>query len=111
MLEQFKQRTGASTIMEEGSTGSTELQLAVLQGLGASTYLKKRRNMKIEPRTSRTANEGVRPVPGCFHADAEALGAFRNAIYSKTHFMADTRRKGESGSDAERLCAGFVEAL
>ena len=49
--------------------------------------------MKIEPRTFTLPNGEVLTVRSLCADDAEALSAFRNAIYSETHFMADTRRK------------------
>ena len=44
--------------------------------------------MKIEPRTFTRPNGEVLTVRSLCADDAEALSAFRNAIYSETHFMA-----------------------
>ena len=53
--------------------------------------------MKIEPRTFTRPNGEVLTVRSLCADDAEALSAFRNAIYSETLNMArkpaDTRRK------------------
>ena len=50
--------------------------------------------MKIEPRTFTLPSGEVLTVRSLCADDAEALDAFRNATYSETHFMPDTRRKG-----------------
>ena len=44
--------------------------------------------MKIEPRMFTLPNGEVLTVRSLCADDAEALSAFRNAIYSETHFMA-----------------------
>ena len=44
--------------------------------------------MKIEPRTFTLPSGEVLTVRSLCADDAEALSAFRNAIYSETHFMA-----------------------
>lgn len=49
--------------------------------------------MKIEPRTLTRPNGEVLTVRSLCADDAEALSAFRNAIYSETHFMARYPRK------------------
>ena len=52
--------------------------------------------MKIEPRTFTLPSGEVLTVRSLCTDDAEALVAFRNAIYSETHFMARYPEEGES---------------
>ena len=52
--------------------------------------------MKIEPRTFTLPNGEVLTVRSLCADDAEALSAFRNAIYSETHFMARYPEEGAS---------------
>ena len=56
--------------------------------------------MKIEPRTFTLPNGEVLTVRSLCADDAEALSAFRNAIYSETHFMA---RYPEEGASLEAM--------
>ena len=58
--------------------------------------------MKIEPRTFTLPNGEVLTVRSLCADDAEALSAFRNAIYSETHFYGPIPGgRSESGSDGE----------
>ena len=58
--------------------------------------------MKIEPRTFTLPSGEVLTVRSLCADDAEALSAFRNAIYGETHFYGPIPGgRSESGSDAE----------
>ena len=68
--------------------------------------------MKIVPCTFQLPNGELLTVRSLCADDAEALNAFRNAIYSETHFMArypeegaslEAMRKGLAGSEASAL--------
>ena len=61
--------------------------------------------MKIEPRTFTRPNGEVLTVRSLCADDAEALSAFRNAIYSETHFMA---RYPEEGASLEAMRNGLA---
>ena len=61
--------------------------------------------MKIEPRTFTLPNGEVLTVRSLCADDAEALSAFRNAIYSETHFMA---RYPEEGANLETVQTGLA---
>ena len=65
--------------------------------------------MKIEPRTFTLPNGEVLSAQLLPH-DAEALDAFRNAIYSETHFMARYPEEGASLEEMRNWLAGFVES-
>lgn len=111
VLEQFKQRTGAHlTIMEEGNAEfHTELQLAVLQEWERE-HISEERSMKIEPRMLHLPNGEVLTVRSLCADDTEAMSAFRNAIYSETHFMARYPEEGASLEAMRNWLAGFVES-
>ena len=66
--------------------------------------------MKIEPRTFTLPNGDVLTVRSLCADDAEALSAFRNAIYSETHFMARYPEEGASLEAMRNWLAGFVES-
>ena len=66
--------------------------------------------MKIEPRTFTLPNGEVLTVRSLCADDAEALSAFRNAIYSETHFMARYPEEGASLEAMRNWLAGFVES-
>lgn len=66
--------------------------------------------MKIEPRTFTLPNGEVLTVRSLCADDAEALSAFRNAIYSETHFMARYPEEGASLEAMRNRLAGCVES-
>ena len=66
--------------------------------------------MKIEPRTFTLPNGEVLTVRSLCADDAEALSAFRNAIYSETHFMARYPEEGASLEAMRNWLTGFVES-
>lgn len=66
--------------------------------------------MKIEPRTFTRPNGEVLTVRSLCADDAEALSAFRNAIYSETHFMARYPEEGASLEAMRNWLAGYVES-
>lgn len=66
--------------------------------------------MKIEPRMFTLPNGEVLTVRSLCADDAEALSAFRNAIYSETHFMARYPEEGASLEAMRNWLAGFVES-
>ena len=66
--------------------------------------------MKIEPRTFTLPNGEVLTVRSLCADDAEALSAFRNAIYSETHFMARYPEEGASLEAMRNGLAGCVES-
>ena len=63
--------------------------------------------MKIEPRTLTRPNGEVLTVRSLCADDAEALSAFRNAIYSETHFMARYPEEGASLEAMRNWLAGY----
>ncbi len=66
--------------------------------------------MRIEPRMFTLPNGEVLAVRSLCADDAEALSAFRNAIYSETHFMARYPEEGASLEAMRNWLAGFVES-
>lgn len=66
--------------------------------------------MKIEPRTFTRPNGEVLTVRSLCADDAEALSAFRNAIYSETHFMARYPEEGASLEAMRNWLAGYGES-
>lgn len=66
--------------------------------------------MKIEPRTFTLPNGEVLTVRSLCADDAEALSAFRNAIYSETHFMARYPEEGASLEAMRNWLAGYGES-
>lgn len=66
--------------------------------------------MKIEPRTFTLPSGEVLTVRSLCTDDAEALVAFRNAIYSETHFMARYPEEGESLEAMRNGLAGYGES-
>lgn len=66
--------------------------------------------MKIEPRTFTRPNGEVLTVRSLCADDAEALSAFRNAIYSETHFMARYPEEGASLEAMRNRLAGCGES-
>ena len=66
--------------------------------------------MKIEPRTFTLPSGEVLTVHSLCADDAEALSAFRNAIYGETHFMARYPEEGASLEAMRNWLAGFVES-
>ena len=61
--------------------------------------------MKIEPRTFTLPSGEVLTVRSLCAEDAEALNAFRYAIYSETYFMA---RYPEEGANLETVQTGLA---
>ena len=66
--------------------------------------------MKIEPRTFTLPNGEVLTVRSLCADDAEALSAFRNAIYSETHFMARYPEERASLEAVRNWLAGYGES-
>ena len=66
--------------------------------------------MKSEPRTFTLPSGKVLTVRSLCTDDAEALVAFRNAIYSETHFMARYPEEGASLEAMRNGLAGYGES-
>lgn len=66
--------------------------------------------MRIEPRTFTLPSGEVLTVRSLCADDAEALGAFRNATYSETHFMARYPEEGVSLEAMRNGLAGYGES-
>ena len=66
--------------------------------------------MKIEPRTFTLPNGEVLTVRSLCADDAGALSAFRNAIYSETHFMARYPEERASLEAVRNWLAGYGES-
>ena len=66
--------------------------------------------MKIEPRMFTLPNGEVLTVRSLCADDAEALSAFRNAIYSETHFMARYPEEGANLEAMQNRLEGCVES-
>ena len=66
--------------------------------------------MKIEPRMFTLPNGEVLTVRSLCADDAEALSAFRNAIYSETHFMARYPEEGVNLEAMQNRLEGCVES-